>query len=79
MAKWSQSSDLEAQGSSLAHCLVSIDKELYSTLSLCTQAYKWVPTTYWGGGGNPVMDRPLACVRLFYLFTFYTVPVINNQ
>ena len=35
-----------------------LDKELYSTLSLFTQAYKWVPATYcWGGGGgNPVMD-----------------------
>ena len=50
MAKWSQSSDLEVQGSSLTHCLVSLDKELYSTLSLFTQAYKWVPTTYWGVG-----------------------------
>ena len=61
MAKRSQSSDLEAQGSSLAHCLVSLDKEFYSILSLFTQAYKRVPTPYWGGGGgegggNPVMD-----------------------
>ena len=50
MAKWSQSSDLEVQGSSLTHCLVSSDKELYSILSLYTQAYKWVPMTYWEGG-----------------------------
>ena len=60
MAKRSQSSDLEAQGSSLAHCLVSLDKEFYSILSLFTQAYKRVPTPYWRGrgegGGNPVMD-----------------------
>ena len=44
--------DLEAQGSTLAHCVVSLDKELYSTLSLFTQTYKkWVPATYtyfWG-------------------------------
>ena len=52
MAKRSQSSDLEAQGSSLAHCLVSLDKEFYSILSLFTQAYKRVPTPYWGRGGG---------------------------
>ena len=36
--------------------VVSLDKGLYSTLSLFTQVYhKWVPATYcWGG--NPVMD-----------------------
>ena len=35
--------------SSLAHRVVSLDKELYSTLSLFTQEYKWVPATYcWG-------------------------------
>ena len=50
MAKWSQSSDLEAQGSSLAQYLVSSDKELYSTLSLFTQAYKRIPMTHWGRG-----------------------------
>ena len=27
----------------LCHCVVSIDKKLYSTLSLFTQVYKWVP------------------------------------
>ena len=44
--------DLEVQFSSLAHCVVYLDKELYSTLSLFTQVYKWVPATYcWGGGG----------------------------
>ena len=37
------------RGSSLAHRVVSLDKELYSTLSLFTQVYKWVPATYcWG-------------------------------
>ena len=34
--------DLEAQGPSLAHRVVYLDKELYSTLSLCL----------WGGGGG---------------------------
>ena len=46
-----QSLDLEVQGPSLAHRVVYLDKELYSTLSLFTQVYKWVPATYcWGGG-----------------------------
>ena len=34
--------DLEVRGSSLAGRIVSLDKELYSTLSLFTQVYKWV-------------------------------------
>ena len=42
-----QTPDLEVQGLSLAHCVVSLDKELYSTLF--TQEYKCVPATYcWG-------------------------------
>ena len=41
--------DLEVQGSSLACCVVSLDKEPYSTLSLFTQVYKWVPATYFWG------------------------------
>ena len=43
--------DLEVRGSSLAcRVVISLDKELYSTLSLFTQLYKWVPATYcWGG------------------------------
>ena len=37
-------------GSSLARGVVSLDKELYSTLSPYTQVYKWVPVTYcWVG------------------------------
>ena len=41
--------DLEVGGSSLARRIVSLDKELYSTLSLFNQVYKWVPATYcWG-------------------------------
>ena len=40
--------DLEVWGSSLV-CHVSLDEELYSTLSLITQVYKWVLVTYcWG-------------------------------
>ena len=41
--------DLEVRGSSLACRVVSLDKEVYSTLSLFTQVLKWVPATYcWG-------------------------------
>ena len=42
--------DLKVRGSSVARRVVSLDKELYSTLSLFTQVYKWVPATYcwWG-------------------------------
>ena len=41
--------DLEVQGSSLARRVVTLDKELYATLFLFTQVYKWVPVTYcWG-------------------------------
>ena len=41
--------DPEVQGPSLTHQVVSLDKELYSNLSLFTQVYKWVPATYcWG-------------------------------
>ena len=51
MAEWltPQTLDLEVRGSSLARCVVSLDKELYYTLSLFTQVYKWVLATYcWG-------------------------------
>ena len=39
------------------HCcrVVSLDKKLYSTLSLFTQVYKWVPAIIMLGG-NLVMD-----------------------
>ena len=41
--------DQEVRGSSLARGVVSLDKELYSTLFLFTQVYKWVLVTYcWG-------------------------------
>ena len=42
MAKWltPRTADLEVRGSSLACCVVSLDKELYFTLFLFTQVYK---------------------------------------
>ena len=47
--------DLEVHGSSLARRVVSLDKELYSTLSF---VYKWVPVLYcWGGGGGGETPR----------------------
>ena len=46
--------DLEVRGSSR---VVSLDKALWSTLSLFTQVYKWVPATQLPGGGGvlPIM------------------------
>ena len=41
-----QTPDLEVWGSSLTRHVVSLDKELYSTLSLFTQVYKWIVATY---------------------------------
>ena len=38
-----QTPDLEVRGSRPARRVVSLDKQLYSTLS---QVYKWVPATY---------------------------------
>ena len=38
--------DLEIWGSSLARRVVSLNKELYSTLPPFTQVYKWAPATY---------------------------------
>ena len=41
--------DLEVRVSSLARRVDSLVKELYSTLSLFTHVYKWVPATHcWG-------------------------------
>ena len=55
LAEWwtPRTLDLEVQGSSLARRVVSLDKELHSTLSLFTQVYKWLPATYLLGGGKP--------------------------
>ena len=36
-------------------CVVSLDKKLFSTLSLFTQVYKWVPAIKMLGG-NLAMD-----------------------
>ena len=57
MAEWltPRTADLEVRGSSLARRVVSLDKELYSTLSLFTQVYKYVPFDILLGG-NPAMD-----------------------
>ena len=45
----SRTPDLEVGGSSLSSRLVSLDKELKSTLSLFAQVYKWELVTYcWG-------------------------------
>ena len=44
-----RSPELEVRGSSPARRVASLDKELYSTLSLFAQVYKWVPASYcWG-------------------------------
>ena len=44
-----QTLNLEVGNASLAYHGVSLNKELYSTLSLFPQVYKWVPVTYgWG-------------------------------
>ena len=40
--------DLEVRDSSFSRRVNSLDKELYSTLSLFTRVYKWVPAYCWG-------------------------------
>ena len=50
--------DLEVRCSRLVHYVVSLDMELYSTLSLFTQVYKWVPDGILLGG-NLAMDLRL--------------------
>ena len=51
MAEWltPRTLDLEVRGSNLARRIVSLDKELYSTLSLFTQVYRCVPPPIQGG------------------------------
>ena len=53
VAEWltPKTAGLEVRGSSLACRVVSLDKELYSTLSLFTQVYKWVPDGSHTAGG----------------------------
>ena len=51
VAKWltPQTPDLEVRDSSLACRILSLHKELYPTLSVFSQVYKWVLATYcWG-------------------------------
>ena len=51
--------DLEIRDSSLARRFVSLKKQLYSTLSLFTQVYKWVPAIYcWGWPYDGLVSRP---------------------
>ena len=69
--------DLEVQGSSLARRVVSLDKELYCTLSLSTQVYKcWGVTLRWtsipsrrGGEGHNTR---------VYLYHFYLLITTND-
>ena len=65
MAKWSQSSDLEVQGSSLAHCLCFLRQEtLLHFISLYTSVQVGTDNILGGGvGGNPVMDYHLILAR----------------
>ena len=51
VAEWltPRTPDLQVRGSSPAHHVVSLDREIYSTLSLFIQVYKWVPATYYWG------------------------------
>ena len=49
--------DLEVQGSSLTHLVVSLDKELYGTLFFFTQVYKWVLAIYCWGVSLQIMDK----------------------
>ena len=52
---WARGWHLELRISSLTRRVVSLDKELYSTLAHFSQVYKSVHVTYWLGG-NPAMD-----------------------
>ena len=51
-----QTPDLEVQDWSLICSIVSLDKELYYTLSLFTQVYKWRNGDNILLGGNLAMD-----------------------
>ena len=59
MAEWltPRTLDQEVRVSSLARRVFPLDKELYSTLCLFTQVYKWVSATYCGGGGGNLTLR----------------------
>ena len=71
MAEWltPRTLDQEVRVSSLARRVFPIDKELYSTLCLFTQVYKWVSATYCGGlggGGNFVSPSGHVMFHLLY-------------
>ena len=55
--------DLEVRDTSLRRRVVFFDEELFSTLSLFTQVYKWVPGTVGRGGGGVVRNVPLFQTR----------------
>ena len=50
--------DLEVQGSTLTHRIVSLDKELYAPLFLFTQVYKWVLAIYYSVADPDLQIRP---------------------
>ena len=56
--------DLEVRGSNLVLHVASLDKELYSTLSLFTQVYKWVPATYCWGERYGLASHPVGVAKL---------------
>ena len=53
--------DLAVWGSSLTCRIVSLDKELYSTLSLFIHVYKWVLATPCCGGRGLPFDGLASC------------------
>ena len=53
--------NLEVGDSSRARHVVSLNKELSSTLSLFPQVYKWVPVTYWWGVTLKWTSIPARC------------------
>ena len=72
--------DLEVRGSSLARRIVSLGKEPYSTLSLFTQVYKWVPATYcWVVPCDGLASRPGGSHNTrVYLYHFYLLITTND-
>ena len=67
-------------GSSLARRAVSLDKELYSTLSLFIQEFKWVPATYCWGITLRWTSIPSGCGgKGVAILLFYYLMVTNIQ
>ena len=50
---WASDPKVSRSGANPYHRDASLDKNLYSTLSLCTQVYKWVLASNSTAGGNP--------------------------